>query len=110
MRHPAPVAIGAAVLLIALGLPFLRIQFTGVDASVLPKGQSARVVDDALREEFPPNESSPVYIATGDAPAAEVRSFAARLPGDPRISKGRIDLIAPGTPLSEPAKDFVRAV
>ena len=54
MRHPGPVAAGAATLLIALGLPFTGIRFTGVDASVLPRTQSARVVDDALKTEFPP--------------------------------------------------------
>ena len=64
-----------------MGLPFLRIEFTGVDATVLPKDKTARVVDDALRAEFPPNETSPVYIAVGDAPAAAVRAYAARLPG-----------------------------
>ena len=110
MRRPVLVAVSASVLLIAMGLPFLRIEFTGVDASVLPKDRSARVVDDALRAEFPPNESSPVYIAVGDASPAAVRAYAARLPGEPRVSEGRIDLIAPGTPLSAPAKDFVREV
>ena len=38
MRRPGPIAAATAVLLIALGLPFLRIEFTGVDASVLPHG------------------------------------------------------------------------
>ena len=37
MRRPVPVAMGAAALLIALGLPFTGIRFTGVDASVLPR-------------------------------------------------------------------------
>jgi RND superfamily putative drug exporter len=42
MRRPAPIAVAAAVLLIVIGLPFLRIEFTGVDASVLPEQRSAR--------------------------------------------------------------------
>ena len=33
MRRPGPVAAAAAALLIVMGLPFLRIEFTGVDAS-----------------------------------------------------------------------------
>ena len=113
MRRPVGFATGAAVLLIALGAPFLNIRFTGIDPSVLPSDQPARIVDDAIKADFPPSETSPVYIATGDAPQAEVRAYAARLPAPvapPRISEGRIDLIAPGAPLSEPAKDFVRAV
>jgi RND superfamily putative drug exporter len=111
MRRPVPVAVGAAVLLIALGLPFARIQFTGVDATVLPKDQTARIVDDAIRTEFPPSETSPVYIATGAAPDAAVQGYARRLPAaQTRVSPGRIDMIAPGPPLSEPAKDFVQRV
>jgi RND superfamily putative drug exporter len=110
MRRPVGFATGAAVLLIALGLPFLDIRFTGIDPSVLPSDQPARIVDDAIKTEFPPSETAPVYIATGDAPDDVVRAYAARLPGPARISEGRIDLIAPGPPLSEEAKAFVRAV
>ena len=79
---------------------------------MLPKDQSARIVDDAIKTEFPPNETSPVYVATHGT-AAQVRAYAAKLPAPvapPRIGKGRIDLIAPGQPLSEEAKAFVRAV
>ncbi|RKQ93766.1 RND superfamily putative drug exporter [Solirubrobacter pauli] len=114
MRRPAPFAIGAAVLLIALGLPFLRIEFTGVDASVLPEQQSARVVDDAIKAEFPPSETSPVYVAVRPGVSeAELRRFAAQLPAPvepPRVSEGRIDLIAPGEPLGAAAKDLVAEV
>jgi uncharacterized membrane protein YdfJ with MMPL/SSD domain len=112
MRRPVPVAAGAAVLLIALGAPFTTIRFTGIDPSVLPRDRSARVVDDAIKTEFPPSETSPVYIALDPAaPAAQVRAFAARLPtpvAPPHVGEGRVDLIAPGPPLGTPAKDFVR--
>src|SRR5699024_8698180 len=110
MRRPIPVATGAAVLLIALGAPATTIRFTGIDPSVLPSHQPARIVDDAIKTEFPPSETSPVYVAF-DAPAEEVRAYAARLPrpvAPPRVSASRIDLIAPGEPLSEEVKDFVR--
>ena len=50
-----------------MGLPFRGSQFTGVDASVLPQQQSARVVDDAIKAEFPPSETSPVYVAIAPA-------------------------------------------
>src|SRR5688572_5700620 len=36
MKRPGPIALATTLLLIAMGLPFLRIEFTGVDASVLP--------------------------------------------------------------------------
>ncbi len=53
MRRPWPVAIAATALLLVLGLPFLSTRFTGVDASVLPASVSSRVVDTALRKDFP---------------------------------------------------------
>ena len=80
MRRPIPFATGATVLLLALGAPFLSIKFTGIDPSVLPSHQPARIVDDAIKTEFPPSETSPVYIAF-DAPAepgARLRGAAAR--------------------------------
>ena len=122
MRRPVPFAAGSAALLIALGLPFLSIKFTGVDASVLPRDHSARVVDDALQTEFPPNRATPVYVAArGDAgDKAAVERYARRLGqvpgvvGEPRVQQARglyrIDMVARGRPLGEAAKDTVRDV
>jgi RND superfamily putative drug exporter len=114
MAHPVPVAGGAAAVLVALGLPFATIRFTGIDASVLPRDRSARVVDDALRTEFPPSASSPIYVAIPpSAPRAQVLAYARRLPqpvAPPRVGRARIDLIAPGPALGAAAKDLVRAV
>ena len=122
MRRPGTIAATTALFLIALGLPFTQIQFTGVDASVLGTSHSARVVDDALRSEFPPNRTSPIIIAA-EAPAsaeAEVAAYAQRLgeiPGvlavqEPAEANGlwRIGVVAPGTRLSDSAKDAVEAV
>ncbi|WP_169542201.1 MMPL family transporter [Solirubrobacter soli] len=111
MRRPIPFATGATILLIALGLPFLTIKFTGIDPSVLPSDQPARIVDDAIKKEFPPSETSPVYIAVPRG--ANLGPYSAALPrpvAPPRIQDGRIDLIAPGAPLSDEAKSFVRRV
>ncbi len=114
MRRPVPVATGAAVLLIALGAPFLTIKFTGIDPSVLPSDQPARIVDDAIKHEFPPSETSPVYIAVARERRPSLRTYAraaaraGRSAADRRTA--RIDLIAPGEPLSDEAKAFVRAV
>ena len=82
MRRPLPIAFAATALLVALGIPFLSIRFTGVDAGVLPPGASSRVVDTALRSDFAPTALTPVYgVVRGDAGAA--RDYAAavgRLP------------------------------
>jgi uncharacterized membrane protein YdfJ with MMPL/SSD domain len=122
MRRPVPVAIGAATLLIVLGIPFWAIKFTGVDAGVLPRDHSARVVDDALAKEFPPNRATPVFVAARGGPEdrAAVERYAQRLgkvrgvAGDPRVQPAdglyRIDLVARGRPLGEQAKEVVRDV
>lgn len=123
LRRPGRVAAATALLLIVLGLPFSRIEFTGVDASVLPTTQSARVVDDALRSEFASDTSSPVYLAVS-APAGareRVEAYAERLGdlpgagavarvGEPERGVWRIDVFPRGPALSEPAKELVRDI
>ncbi len=81
MRRPVLVAVTTAAVLIAAGTPFLRIEFTGVDASVLPDSSEAKQVDTALRADFPPGRTSPLLVAL-TAPAGaggEVRAYADRL-------------------------------
>ena len=122
MRRPGRIAIAAAVLLIVMGIPFTRIEFTGVDASVLPTDRSARVVSDALGTEFPPAATNPVFVAArapADA-AAEVRAYARELSGiegvatvsQPVRADGlwRIDVVPRGSELSASAKQVVRDV
>jgi uncharacterized membrane protein YdfJ with MMPL/SSD domain len=75
MRRPWPVAAGTIALLLVLGVPFLSIRFTGVDASVLPPGASSRVVDTALRTDFPVTFVSPAY-AVVDGGVAAARAYA----------------------------------
>jgi RND superfamily putative drug exporter len=120
MRRPGPIAVAAAVLLIALGLPFLRIDFTGVDAGVLPRDRSARVVQDALDTEFPPGRTAPIYAIARSADAAAVRDYAQRLRGLPAVEAvagperagdvWRIDVVTGAGSLSDTAKQLVRDV
>jgi uncharacterized membrane protein YdfJ with MMPL/SSD domain len=71
MRRPAPIAVASAAFLIALGIPFLNLKFTSVDAQVLPEERSARQVDDVLRSEFPPFRDSPIRVLVENgSPAA----------------------------------------
>jgi uncharacterized membrane protein YdfJ with MMPL/SSD domain len=81
MRRPAPVAAGSAALLIALGMPFLGIKFTSVDASVLPDKSDARQVYESLRAEFPPNRDAPIVIATSTREARPLARKVQALPG-----------------------------
>ena len=76
MRRPVPVAVAATALLVVLAVPFLGVRFTGVDASVLPPKLSSRVVDTALRREFPPTALSPVFAVVRGS-ESDARAFAA---------------------------------
>ena len=89
---------------------------------MLPRDQSARVVDDAIEQEFPPSRTSPIYVAARGGPGdrAAVERYArelGRLPGvvgEPRVQPAdglyRIDLVASGRPLGDRAKELVRDV
>ncbi|MFB6888371.1 MMPL family transporter [Kitasatospora sp. NPDC056327] len=82
MRRAPLVAIAASALLVALGLPFLKVAFTTVGPASLPTGASSRSVADTLRADFPadPLESIQVVVVTGggDHGAAQVRMDALR--------------------------------
>jgi uncharacterized membrane protein YdfJ with MMPL/SSD domain/class 3 adenylate cyclase len=123
MRVPGPIAIVTATFLIVLGLPFLSVKFTGVDASVLPETASARQVEDALRTEFPPSNTSPIYLAV-DAPSSagtkleEYANTLAGLPGVEAVAapedvgKGlwKIDVTSKQPSLDDASKKLVRDV
>ncbi len=88
MRRPVAVAVTTAAVLLAMGIPFLRIDFTGVDASVLPDSAEPKQVDSALRTQFPPGRANPLHIAV-TAPrsaAGEVRAYAERLERLPHVA------------------------
>jgi putative drug exporter of the RND superfamily len=93
-RRPAQVAIVSATLLIALGIPFTGVKFTTVTAKVLPHTASARVVDDTLDSEFPPNRTSPVEVVVGaGAGSPQVHALAGRIRALPDVSS-----VAPAEP------------
>src|SRR5919204_148827 len=79
-RFPVRIAAAAALLLVALGLPFVGVQFTSVDAQVLPTSASARQVDDTLRTDFAPYRDTPITLAVngGREHAARIARLAAR--------------------------------
>ena len=81
MRRPVPVAIGATALLVVLAVPFLGVRFTGIDASVLPPKLSSRVVDTAIRRDFPPTAVAPVFaVVRGTESDARRYAAAVRAP------------------------------
>jgi RND superfamily putative drug exporter len=73
MRRPAVTAIGAAAIMLVLAAPTLGLNWTGVDATSLPKDQSARTVFEAQQREFPDADASPVFVAVDAGPGDGAR-------------------------------------
>jgi len=100
MRAPKRIAVASAAFLVALGIPFLSIEFTSVDAQVLPTSASARQVDDVLRAEFPPFRDRPIQLAVsgGEREAERVAAEAGGLEGvaavtEPRPLQGEVSVV-----------------
>jgi len=121
MRRPIPIATLSAAVLIALGIPFLSIKFTSVDAQVLPDSASARQVDDVMRSEFPPFRDSPIQLAIrgGDPKAVDqVVADVKRDPGiaavePPRRLSGdvtEVDAISKSSSIAEQSKSTVNRI
>jgi uncharacterized membrane protein YdfJ with MMPL/SSD domain len=120
MRAPGRVAAVTAALLIALGIPFLSIEFTSVDAQVLPEDASAREVDDVLRAEFPPFRDTPLTLAVeGDAEDAKaIADDASRLDGVAAVQEPirvdrdtyAVEVVSDKAPLSNSSQDLVEGL
>ena len=125
MRRPGIVAAVTATVLVIVALPALGINFTSVDASVLPTSASARQVSDTIDSDFPSDRSEPIYLAI-DAPdtpdaKAQLSAYAQRLAALPNAAAvtppavvgpdtWRIDIYADGPSLEQPTQDLVAAV
>lgn len=98
MRHAGGVFVAVLALLVALGLPFLRVDFGAPDASILPPDVQSRRGFDQLRNAFGEGEIAPVLIAvtSPDIVFAPERlgalyDFVARIRADARVE--RVDSI-----------------
>jgi uncharacterized membrane protein YdfJ with MMPL/SSD domain len=78
-RRPGHVALASAAVLIALGLPFLRVEFTSSDPTVLPASSDARRVFEASEREFPAYRQALTYVMTTGASPAELDRYVAQL-------------------------------
>jgi RND superfamily putative drug exporter len=119
MRAPWRVAIVSAAVLVALGLPFLGIRFTSIDASVLPRDAGARQVSDALERDFGRREANPIY-AVVESPSPDIARRLARaattLPGVRLVTPARpvggglwvVDVFPAADALSASSQDLVR--
>lgn len=123
MRRPALTAIGAAAIMFVLAAPTLGLNWTGVDATSLPKGESARTVFETQQREFPGADTNPAFVAVDAGPGdgAKVASYARALgqaegvegTGKPAyVGDGvwRVEARVPGAPSSDSAQGAVTAL
>ena len=121
MRRPALVAVSTTAILILLASPAPRVHWSGIDASVLPTSQSARVVQDTLANDFPQLYGGQSILVEASAPASygpALVLYAADLRAVPGVASGSTPtLIAPGiwdirlaTPYSGISADGQRTV
>jgi uncharacterized membrane protein YdfJ with MMPL/SSD domain len=121
MRRPIPIATVSAVVLLVLGIPFLGIKFTSVDAQILPESASARQVDDAMRAEFPPYHDTPILVAAqggGPKAAAQIRGEVSKVAGvaatlpPQRLRNGvtLVQAVSRNPYISPQSKDTVKAI
>ncbi|WP_141577955.1 MMPL family transporter [Actinomadura sp. WMMA1423] len=121
MRRPVVYMVATVALLLVLGAPFLRINWGGVDAKVLPDGTDARAVAETLESRFPRGATSPIEaVVTGTSDQAAVQAYGARLDALPGVTaatvtgaKGtttRIALRYEPDPNSGAARDLVQRV
>jgi len=79
MRRPVIVMTAVVVGLLGLGLPFLRVEWTGVDERVLPDGTGSRVVSERLASDFPGQELSHADVVVSGGEPAALQSYARAL-------------------------------
>ncbi len=109
MRRPIPVVLSVVAILVALGLPFLRIAFSTPDVKLLPANQDARIVSERLSGDFAQQGNAQLVIVVsshGDVLSAAnlasldsyVRSIA-RIPGV--VSAESLVSVAPSLTLAD---------
>jgi uncharacterized membrane protein YdfJ with MMPL/SSD domain len=123
MRRAGLVAALSTAFLLTLGLPFLGIRFTGVDATQLPAGASAREVSEAFATRFSLDRTAPVYLSITAPSSAgkQLRSLATQIRNLPAtaavdapqmVGSGawRIDVYSSQPVLASATKDLVRDI
>lgn len=125
MRRPGIVAVATSLVLVVVALPAFGINFTSVDANVLPTSASARQVSDVIAADFPEDRSQPIYIAVDapDSPESEaaLTAYAAELGALPGVvavtppavvgeSTWRLDVFAAEEGLAPETQALVRDI
>nr|WP_239521754.1 MMPL family transporter [Geodermatophilus sabuli] len=127
MRRPVVYTVVVTAVLVVLALPFLRVQFGGVDERALPEGTESRVVAETIQADFPPSERGPIAAIVTladpvDSPAggAALQGYVEAVAAVPGVDgatvagaagdTARVDVAYAGDPLSTEARDLVGEV
>ncbi len=82
MRRPVAVLTSVVVGLLALGLPFLRVEWTDVDERVLPVDTESRVVAEAVAADFAGQDLEHAdVVVSGSADETALEAYVQRLGG-----------------------------
>jgi RND superfamily putative drug exporter len=100
MRRPALIAVVTAAGLLVVASPTPGVHWSGIDATVLPTSQSARVVQDLLDRQFPQLHGEQTILVAATAPASTAKplaGYAAHLRAVPGVaSVSSPTMVAPG--------------
>jgi RND superfamily putative drug exporter len=116
MRRPVIYLVGVTALLLALAVPFLRIEFGGFDERVLPEGTESRVVTERLAQEFASAGAAPISVLVngpvGDLPEriAAIGDVTAARVAAQRGEATLISVAYKGEPSSEQARNVVKNI
>ncbi|CCH35721.1 MMPL family transporter [Actinosynnema sp. NPDC047251] len=91
MKRPVLFALPIVGVLVALGAPFLGVQFGEVSEKVLPEGNAARVAAETVNRDFAGLASGGMKVVlTGDPAQADVQAFIAEVGDVPGVGEVRI--------------------
>jgi uncharacterized membrane protein YdfJ with MMPL/SSD domain len=127
MRRPLVYTVVVVGLLVALALPFLNVQFGGIDVRVLPAEQESRIVAETIDRDFPPSQQGPIVSIvtlpeavdspTGQAALQSYVTAVAKVPGVDGANvtgaagdTARVSIAHRGDPVDKEARDLVQAV
>jgi trehalose monomycolate/heme transporter len=127
MRRPIVFTVATVALLVVLALPFLRVQFGGIDERALPAGTESRVVAETIREDFPAGPSGPIEAIVTlpdavDSPAggAALQSYVDAVADVPGVDgatvtgaageTARVAIAYDGDPVAEEARALVNEI
>jgi uncharacterized membrane protein YdfJ with MMPL/SSD domain len=121
LRRPGRVAIAATAAMLLMGAPFLRVSFTTVDASILPRSEQARRVSDTVARDYALDVANPITIAAAAPGARAANALAARARALPDVRAveqprpvgarlWRIDVVPAKVPLSAASERVVHRI